>query len=70
MGLVPRVQRPPPVCTSGWPDTAVIHLLRRLADDGARSENDGRGERGRAYDPGVDGRAGDPRWRRTCGAAR
>ncbi|MFE7193042.1 TIGR02679 family protein [Kitasatospora sp. NPDC057541] len=26
---------PPLVCTSGWPNTAVIHLLRRLADDGA-----------------------------------
>ncbi|MEU6232164.1 TIGR02679 family protein [Kitasatospora sp. NPDC047058] len=26
---------PPLVCTSGWPNTAVIHLLRRLADEGA-----------------------------------
>ncbi|MGW2255707.1 TIGR02679 family protein [Kitasatospora sp. NPDC001660] len=26
---------PPLVCTSGWPNTAVLHLLRRLADDGA-----------------------------------
>ncbi|AUY48289.1 TIGR02679 family protein [Streptomyces sp. CB01881] len=26
---------PPLVCTSGWPNTAVIHLLRRLADNGA-----------------------------------
>ncbi|WP_329493752.1 TIGR02679 family protein [Kitasatospora herbaricolor] len=26
---------PPLVCTSGWPNTAVIRLLRRLADDGA-----------------------------------
>ncbi|WP_405007704.1 TIGR02679 family protein [Kitasatospora purpeofusca] len=26
---------PPLVCTSGWPNTAVIHLLRRLAADGA-----------------------------------
>ncbi|MFD0398276.1 TIGR02679 family protein [Kitasatospora sp. NPDC127121] len=26
---------PPLVCTSGWPNTAVIHLLRRRADDGA-----------------------------------
>ncbi|MEV7603358.1 TIGR02679 family protein [Kitasatospora sp. NPDC089797] len=26
---------PPLVCTAGWPNTAVIHLLRRLAEDGA-----------------------------------
>ncbi|MFD0350477.1 TIGR02679 family protein [Kitasatospora aburaviensis] len=26
---------PPLVCTSGWPNTAVIHLLRLLADAGA-----------------------------------
>ncbi|MEU3567279.1 TIGR02679 family protein [Kitasatospora sp. NPDC036755] len=26
---------PPLVCTSGWPNTAVIHLLRRLAEGGA-----------------------------------
>ncbi|MEV7025541.1 TIGR02679 family protein [Kitasatospora sp. NPDC093558] len=26
---------PPLVCTSGWPNTAVIHLLRLLARDGA-----------------------------------
>ncbi|MFG2819861.1 TIGR02679 family protein [Kitasatospora sp. NPDC048365] len=28
---------PPLVCTSGWPNTAVIHLLRLLADSGASS---------------------------------
>ncbi|MFD5436667.1 DUF2399 domain-containing protein [Kitasatospora sp. NPDC127067] len=32
---------PPLVCISGWPNTAVIHLLRRLSDDGASLRHHG-----------------------------
>ncbi|MFF7143163.1 TIGR02679 family protein [Streptomyces nodosus] len=44
---------PPLVCTSGWPNTAAIHLLRLLADQGAilryHGDFDGEGIRIAAY---------------------
>ncbi|MFE3887782.1 TIGR02679 family protein [Streptomyces lydicus] len=44
---------PPLVCTSGWPNSAVIHLLRLLADHGAalryHGDFDGEGIRIAAY---------------------
>ncbi|MFI6085043.1 TIGR02679 family protein [Streptomyces sp. NPDC051217] len=44
---------PPLVCTSGWPNSAVIHLLRLLADHGAalryHGDFDGEGVRIAAY---------------------
>ncbi|MFI6847249.1 TIGR02679 family protein [Kitasatospora sp. NBC_00085] len=55
---------PPLVCTSGWPNTAVIHLLRRLADDGAalryHGDFDGEGIRIAAH---VLARTGAAPWR-------
>ncbi len=44
---------PPLVCTSGWPNSAAIHLLRLLADHGAtlryHGDFDGEGIRIAAY---------------------
>ncbi|MFG3021563.1 TIGR02679 family protein [Streptomyces sp. NPDC048254] len=44
---------PPLVCTSGWPNTAAVHLLRLLADQGAglryHGDFDGEGIRIAAY---------------------
>ncbi|MFE7634649.1 TIGR02679 family protein [Kitasatospora sp. NPDC057518] len=58
---------PPLVCTSGWPNTAVIHLLRRLADDGAslhyHGDFDGEGTRIAAH---VMARTGAAPWRMTA----
>ncbi|MFE4394383.1 MULTISPECIES: TIGR02679 family protein [Streptomycetaceae] len=58
---------PPLVCTSGWPNTAVIHLLRRLADDGAslhyHGDFDGEGIRIAAH---VMARTGAAPWRMTA----
>ncbi|MFF2660065.1 TIGR02679 family protein [Kitasatospora sp. NPDC058032] len=55
---------PPLVCTSGWPNTAVIHLLRRLADDGAtlyyHGDFDGEGVRIAAH---VLAKTGAVPWR-------
>ncbi|MFJ7906988.1 TIGR02679 family protein [Kitasatospora sp. NPDC096204] len=55
---------PPLVCTSGWPSTAVIHLLRRLADDGAslryHGDFDGEGIRIAAH---VMAKTGAVPWR-------
>lgn len=57
-------QCPPLVCTSGWPNTAVIHLLRRLADDGAslryHGDFDGEGIRIAAH---VLAKTGAAPWR-------
>ncbi|MET8539239.1 TIGR02679 family protein [Kitasatospora sp. NPDC004799] len=55
---------PPLVCTSGWPNTAVIHLLRRLARDGAflryHGDLDGEGIRIAAH---VLAKTGAAPWR-------
>ncbi|MEK2494834.1 TIGR02679 family protein [Kitasatospora purpeofusca] len=55
---------PPLVCTAGWPNTAVIHLLRRLADDGAalryHGDFDGEGIRIAAH---VLAKTGATPWR-------
>ncbi|MFE4514231.1 TIGR02679 family protein [Kitasatospora sp. NPDC056783] len=55
---------PPLVCTSGWPNTAVIHLLRRLAGDGAslryHGDFDGEGIRIAAH---VMAKTGATAWR-------
>ncbi|MCX4689553.1 TIGR02679 family protein [Kitasatospora purpeofusca] len=55
---------PPLVCTSGWPNTAVVHLLRRLADGGAslryHGDFDGEGIRIAAH---VLARTGAVPWR-------
>ncbi|MGV9567364.1 DUF2399 domain-containing protein [Streptomyces sp. NPDC003480] len=44
---------PPLACTSGWPNSAAIHLLRLLADHGAdlryHGDSDGEGIRIAAY---------------------
>lgn len=44
---------PPLVCTSGWPNSAAVHLLRLLADQGAtlryHGDFDGEGIRIAAY---------------------
>ncbi|GAA1392312.1 hypothetical protein GCM10009639_23650 [Kitasatospora putterlickiae] len=57
-------QCPPLVCTSGWPNTAVIHLLRRLAEDGAflhyHGDFDGEGIRIAAH---VMAKTGAAPWR-------
>ncbi|MET8630271.1 DUF2399 domain-containing protein [Kitasatospora sp. NPDC004669] len=55
---------PPLVCTSGWPNTAVLHLLWHLADDGAslryHGDFDGEGIRIAAH---VLARTGAVPWR-------
>ncbi|GAA2362405.1 hypothetical protein GCM10009854_47580 [Saccharopolyspora halophila] len=55
---------PPLVCTSGWPNTAVMLLLRRLAEGGARlhyhGDFDGEGLRIAAY---VMEKVGATPWR-------
>ncbi|MFD7639760.1 TIGR02679 family protein [Kitasatospora sp. NPDC059795] len=55
---------PPLVCTSGWPNTAVIHLLRRLSTSGAtlhhHGDFDGEGIRIAAH---VLARTGAVPWR-------
>ncbi|MCX4578063.1 DUF2399 domain-containing protein [Streptomyces sp. NBC_01571] len=62
---------PPLVCTSGWPNSAAIHLLRLLADQGAilryRSDFDGEGIRIAAYL--LDKTPARP-WRMTAGGYR
>ncbi|MED7947866.1 TIGR02679 family protein [Streptomyces sp. BE303] len=62
---------PPLVCTSGWPNTAVIHLLRRLADDGAslryHGDFDGEGIRIAAH---VLAKTGAVPWRMGADAYR
>ncbi|MFG2910226.1 TIGR02679 family protein [Kitasatospora sp. NPDC048286] len=59
---------PPLVCTSGWPNTAVIHLLRRLGGDGAslhyHGDFDGEGIRIAAH---VMAKTGAVPWRMTTG---
>ncbi|SDT14764.1 TIGR02679 family protein [Streptomyces sp. TLI_053] len=59
---------PPLVCTAGWPNTAVIHLLRRLADGGAslryHGDFDGEGVRIGAH---VMARTGAAPWRMAVG---
>ncbi|MER7770841.1 TIGR02679 family protein [Kitasatospora sp. NPDC096140] len=58
---------PPLVCTAGWPNTAVIHLLRRLVDDGAslryHGDFDGEGIRIAAH---VMVKTGAVPWRMTA----
>lgn len=57
---------PPLVCTSGWPNTAVVELLRRLRSGGARlwchADLDGDGLRIAAY---VAAKTGARPWRMT-----
>jgi uncharacterized protein (TIGR02679 family) len=59
-----RVDCPPMVCTSGWPNSAGVLLLRRLADAGARlhyhGDLDGDGVRIAAY---VIAKTGARPWR-------
>ncbi|MEU9129527.1 TIGR02679 family protein [Kitasatospora sp. NPDC048540] len=58
---------PPVVCTSGWPNTAVVHLLHLLADRGAalrhHGDFDGEGIRIVAH---VLARTGAAPWRMTA----
>ena len=57
---------PPLVCTSGWPNTAVVELLRRLRSSGAElwchADLDGDGLRIAAY---VAAKTGARPWRMT-----
>jgi uncharacterized protein (TIGR02679 family) len=59
-------QCPPLVCTSGWPNTAVVELLRRLRSSGAElwchADLDGDGLRIAAY---VAAKTGARPWRMT-----
>jgi uncharacterized protein (TIGR02679 family) len=61
-----KLDCPPLVCTSGWPNTAVIELLRQLAAAGAslayHGDLDGEGLRIAAY---VIAKSGAVPWRMT-----